>query len=91
MEKPLFYLNRDERREIRIFEGSASLDVLRLLVGQLPPSRTGPAKPMPADAELENSLPVSSHYARLLAELAQERGFDGYLLNIECEPSFVSI
>ncbi|KAF7354673.1 Glycoside hydrolase family 85 protein [Mycena sanguinolenta] len=30
------------------------------------------------------SLPLSPHYARLLAELAHERGFDGYLLNFEC-------
>ncbi|KAF7799963.1 hypothetical protein EIP86_011206 [Pleurotus ostreatoroseus] len=29
-------------------------------------------------------LPVSPHYARLLAHLAYQRGFDGYLLNIEC-------
>lgn len=29
------------------------------------------------------TLPVSPHYARLLAELAHQRGFDGYLLNIE--------
>jgi mannosyl-glycoprotein endo-beta-N-acetylglucosaminidase len=30
------------------------------------------------------SLPLSPHYARLLADLAQQRGFDGYLLNFEC-------
>ena len=30
------------------------------------------------------SLPLSPHYARVLAELAQQRGFDGYLLNFEC-------
>lgn len=29
------------------------------------------------------SLPVSPHYARVLADLARERGFDGYLLNFE--------
>ncbi|OJT04414.1 Cytosolic endo-beta-N-acetylglucosaminidase 2 [Trametes pubescens] len=29
------------------------------------------------------TLPVSPHYARLFAELAHQRGFDGYLLNIE--------
>lgn len=27
---------------------------------------------------------LSSHYARLLANLAHQRGFDGYLLNFEC-------
>jgi mannosyl-glycoprotein endo-beta-N-acetylglucosaminidase len=30
------------------------------------------------------TLPLSPHYARVLAELARERGFDGYLLNFEC-------
>ena len=30
------------------------------------------------------TLPLSPHYARILAELARERGFDGYLLNFEC-------
>ena len=29
-------------------------------------------------------LPLSPHYARLLADLALQRGFDGYLLNFEC-------
>jgi mannosyl-glycoprotein endo-beta-N-acetylglucosaminidase len=27
---------------------------------------------------------MSPHYARLLADLALQRGFDGYLLNFEC-------
>jgi mannosyl-glycoprotein endo-beta-N-acetylglucosaminidase len=31
-----------------------------------------------------SSLPLSTHYARLLAQLAANRGFDGYLLNFEC-------
>ena len=30
------------------------------------------------------TLPLSPHYAIVLAELARERGFDGYLLNFEC-------
>lgn len=30
------------------------------------------------------TLPLSPYYAKLLAELARERGFDGYLLNFEC-------
>ena len=30
------------------------------------------------------TLPLSPHYAKVLAELARERGFDGYLLNFEC-------
>lgn len=29
-------------------------------------------------------MPMSRHYASLLAELAHQRGFDGYLLNVEC-------
>jgi mannosyl-glycoprotein endo-beta-N-acetylglucosaminidase len=27
---------------------------------------------------------MSRHYASVLAELARQRGFDGYLLNFEC-------
>lgn len=30
------------------------------------------------------TLPLSPYYATVLAELARERGFDGYLLNFEC-------
>ncbi|RPD55087.1 hypothetical protein L226DRAFT_547812 [Lentinus tigrinus ALCF2SS1-7] len=61
-----------------IFEHAESeADCLRLLVGALPKVVTGPAKP---DA---HTLPASPHYARLLADLAYQRGFDGYLLNFE--------
>ncbi|KAJ7667092.1 glycosyl hydrolase family 85-domain-containing protein [Mycena rosella] len=63
-----------------IFEGNGEDDCLRLLVGRLPKSKTGPAR-QPADFR---SLPLSPHYARVLAELAHQRGFDGYLLNFEC-------
>ncbi|KAI0915545.1 hypothetical protein AcV5_003735 [Taiwanofungus camphoratus] len=62
-----------------IFEGSGQEDCLRLLVGRLPQSKTGVALP-----SANNSLPLSSHYACLLADLAYQRGFDGYLLNVEC-------
>ena len=63
----------------RIFEHQESEpDCLKLLVGRLPQSRSGPAHP-----NMANSLPVSPHYARLLADLAYQRGFDGYLLNVE--------
>jgi mannosyl-glycoprotein endo-beta-N-acetylglucosaminidase len=63
----------------RIFESGGDEDCLRLLVGHLPKSTTGPAiQSLPA------TLPLSPHYARLLAELAYLRGFDGYLLNFEC-------
>jgi len=64
----------------RIFEGSGESDVLRLLFGQLPSSVTGPASPEQAS----DSFPVSPHYACALADLARQRGFDGYLLNVEC-------
>ncbi|KAG6806440.1 hypothetical protein H0H92_011326, partial [Tricholoma furcatifolium] len=64
----------------RIFEGGGEEDCLRLLVGKLPRSINGPAKATPATT----SLPLSPHYAKLLAELAAQRGFDGYLLNFEC-------
>lgn len=64
----------------RIFEGSGESDVLRLLFGRLPPSVTGPASP----EQTPPSFPVSPHYARALTELARQRGFDGYLLNVEC-------
>ncbi|RDX41228.1 hypothetical protein OH76DRAFT_1459242 [Lentinus brumalis] len=61
-----------------IFEHTESEgDCLRLLVGALPKVVTGPAKPN------AHTLPTSPHYARLLADLAYQRGFDGYLLNFE--------
>ncbi|KAG6820456.1 hypothetical protein H0H93_000210 [Arthromyces matolae] len=63
-----------------IFEGDAEEDCLRLLVGHLPKSIHGPAK----SSSGSNTLPLSPHYARRLAELAAQRGFDGYLLNFEC-------
>lgn len=31
----------------------------------------------------DNEIPISKRYAVLLAELAYQRGFDGYLLNFE--------
>ncbi|TFY52289.1 hypothetical protein EVG20_g10613, partial [Dentipellis fragilis] len=62
-----------------IFEHEESQgDCLRLLFGKLPASRTGPAEPSNDD-----TVPTSPHYARVLADLAHERGFDGYLLNFE--------
>ncbi|KAF9460966.1 glycoside hydrolase family 85 protein [Collybia nuda] len=65
-----------------IFEGhdGGEEDCLRLLVGNLPASLNGPAK----STATTSSLPLSPHYARLLADLAHQRGFDGYLLNFEC-------
>lgn len=34
-----------------------------------------------------SDMPVSSHYAKVLANLARERGFDGWLVNIEIDMS----
>ncbi|THU86762.1 hypothetical protein K435DRAFT_867947 [Dendrothele bispora CBS 962.96] len=69
----------------RIFEhDEAKSDCLRLLVGQLPKSPTSPASPIQFSPTSSLSLPLSPHYARLLAQLAAQRGFDGYLLNFEC-------
>ena len=65
----------------RIFENPESEpDCLRLLFGRLPASRTGPAVPVSVE---KSPVSVSHHYARLLAYLAHQRGFDGYLLNFE--------
>ena len=66
----------------RIFESGAEPDCLRLLVGSLPSSNTAPAQHSQNTTTI--SLPLSPHYARLLAALAVQRGFDGYLLNFEC-------
>lgn len=65
-----------------IFESGAEPDCLRLLVGNLPSATTAPARHPANSTSL--SLPLSPHYARLLAALALQRGFDGYLLNFEC-------
>jgi len=64
----------------RIFEGGGEEDCLRLLVGKMPMSRTGQVD----TPTLSHTLPLSPHYATVLADLAKERGFDGYLLNFEC-------
>lgn len=64
-----------------IFEHPESeADCLQLLLGRLPASRTGPAVPVSVET---SPVSVSHHYARLLAYLAHQRGFDGYLLNFE--------
>lgn len=63
-----------------ILEGGAASECLRLIVGQLPQSKTGSA----AQSAVGSTLPVSPYYAIALAKLAAEHGFDGYLLNFEC-------
>ena len=64
----------------RIFEGGAESDCLRLVVGKMPLSKSGQVN----QSTSSQTVPLSPHYARVLAELARERGFDGYLLNFEC-------
>ncbi|KZT13242.1 glycoside hydrolase family 85 protein [Laetiporus sulphureus 93-53] len=81
---PPGWINAAHRQGVKIlgtliFEDSGQQDCLRLLVGRLPKSKTGAAK-----HSASTSLPLSPHYARLLADLAFQRGFDGYLLNVEC-------
>jgi hypothetical protein len=62
-----------------IFEhAEGEQDILRLLVGRLPSSTSASSS-----AQSQAGLPLSAHYARALAELARQRGFDGYLLNVE--------
>ncbi|KAF5391486.1 hypothetical protein D9757_002437 [Collybiopsis confluens] len=82
---PPGWINASHRQGVKmlgtlIFEGGGEQDCLRLLVGQLPKSRTGPV----SRPQTTTSLPISPHYARVLADLAKQRGFDGYLLNFEC-------
>ncbi|KAK1234908.1 hypothetical protein PQX77_001870 [Marasmius sp. AFHP31] len=76
-----------------IFEGNAEEDCLRLLVGKLPSSNpssnssstSSKTKKTHSHSQPKTpTLPLTPHYARLLAELAKQRGFDGYLLNFEC-------
>lgn len=64
----------------RIFEGGGEEDCLRLLVGKMPTSKTGQV----GQSTTSMTLPLSPYYATVLADLARERGFDGYLLNFEC-------
>ncbi|KAH9928859.1 glycosyl hydrolase family 85-domain-containing protein [Fomitopsis serialis] len=81
---PAGWINAAHRQGVKmlgtlIFEHDAGQqDCLRVLVGHLPQSKTGPAAP-----SADSSFPLSPHYAKLLAELAHQRGFDGYLLNVE--------
>ena len=51
-----------------------------MLFGRLPASKTGTAAPPTVET---SAILISPHYARLLAYIAYQRGFDGYLLNFE--------
>ncbi|KAG6375348.1 glycoside hydrolase family 85 protein [Boletus reticuloceps] len=56
-----------------IFEGNGNPDCLQIIVGYADFAVTG------------KNIPISKRYAVLLAELAYQRGFDGYLLNFESD------
>ena len=60
----------------RIFEGADNPDSLQLIVG-----RSG-------YIVTDKKIPISKRYVVLLAELAYQRGFDGYLLNFESALSY---
>ncbi|KZT35230.1 hypothetical protein SISSUDRAFT_1008983, partial [Sistotremastrum suecicum HHB10207 ss-3] len=64
---------------VLIFEGGAESDCLRLLLGRT----SATAKPT-RSSNPELSIPLSNYYAKALAKLAADRGFDGWLLNFEC-------
>lgn len=62
-----------------IFEGDSAGDLYRMIAGNPLPVGGG-------EYSLPTSgMPVSSYYAKVLAGLAKERGFDGWLLNIEID------
>ncbi|KAG2126232.1 glycoside hydrolase family 85 protein [Suillus clintonianus] len=78
---PSGWINAAHRQGVKmlgtiIFEGSGEADCLQLIVG-CPQVGAGPTL-------RTDSIPMSRHYASVLAELARQRGFDGYLLNVEC-------
>lgn len=74
MSYPLSTFSGSSLSNCRIFEGEATDDCLRLVTG-----------PRSTSIILgQGTHHISSHYARVLAQLARQRGFDGYLLNFEC-------
>ncbi|KAG8883668.1 hypothetical protein FRB97_006158 [Tulasnella sp. 331] len=65
-----------------IFEPDAEYDCLNLLTG--PNAGATQTKYAPVGAP-EEMPPLSAHYASVLAQLACDRGFDGWLMNFECD------
>ncbi|KAJ3508430.1 hypothetical protein NMY22_g16622 [Coprinellus aureogranulatus] len=61
-----------------IFEGGGEIDMLRMIMGRIPGINATEAR-----TQANPTIPLSPYYAELLADVAKERGFDGYLLNIE--------
>lgn len=66
----------------RIFEPDAEVDCLNLLTGPNleTPQTNSTLVRVPAEIP-----PLSTYYACALAQLACDRGFDGWLLNFECD------
>lgn len=52
--------------------------MLRMIMGKIPGVNAVTVERVP-----NPTLPLTPYYAELFADLAAERGFDGYLLNIE--------
>lgn len=64
----------------RIFERDAHGECLNLIIGSKPSTHSVPSAISPSISDLR----LSAHYASALAQLADDRGFDGWLLNFEC-------
>jgi mannosyl-glycoprotein endo-beta-N-acetylglucosaminidase len=54
--------------------------MLRMLMGKIPGVNSAARE---AQILANATIPVSPYYAEVFADIAKERGFDGYLLNIE--------
>ncbi|KAJ2929356.1 hypothetical protein H1R20_g7745, partial [Candolleomyces eurysporus] len=61
-----------------IFEGGSEIDMLRMIMGRVPGVNSAEI-----ETQANTTLPLTPYYAELFADIAKERGFDGYLLNIE--------
>lgn len=68
-----------------IFEWAASLpDLSTVLLGPSSPSRGSRTFVNPSARRPDKWSMLSTHYADVLIDLAVEKGFDGYLVNVEC-------
>ncbi|KAI6119223.1 glycoside hydrolase family 85 protein [Pisolithus thermaeus] len=79
---PSGWINAAHRQGVKILgvlileHSESDADGLKLLLGNVPSLSTD-------SNAASGSIPLSAHYASCLAELAFQRGFDGYLLNFE--------